>query len=367
MCKTTVVAVALLALMASLPATAAPGCAAQRSRFSVHLADATSRAEVMMPPRGRKAVALVELFPGSDVADLDGAVTDRDGRILSRPLLQVAERLACAGYISLRYDKRYVTGPTHVDRPKFDKLNGSDLVDDGVAALTEAKAAFPVLRRMPLAVFGWSEGTTVAMAVATRLPDVRAIVLMAPVVEGAAVTAQRQWPRIGRPYLAQYASNGGLDAAAVARAGQGGGGVSAQIFVGMFRGFRPGETLNPLLDTNGDGRIELTEADAVIAGWYADNPESGLGMSTTARALPGVKQALPALKCPVLIVQGLNDSMIDAAPAQALTGDNRVTVRVFPGLGHSLGPATSVFADNLAPIAAAPLDAITGFLDAQFR
>ena len=40
---------------------------------------------------------------------------------------QVADRLACAGFVSLRCNKRYVTGPTTVDRTKFDALNGSVL------------------------------------------------------------------------------------------------------------------------------------------------------------------------------------------------------------------------------------------------
>lgn len=354
-----------LALAVVASAVSAAPCAADRRPLTLRLGDATSRGEVVLPTQSPRA--LVVLFAGSDVADLDGAVTDARGSILSRPLLQVADRLACAGYASLRYDKRHVSGPTTVDRARFAKLDGSDLADDGEAALRQALVAVPTLARLPVVVLGWSEGTTVAMAVATRQPSVRAIVLLAPVVESPARVAQAQWGRVGRPYLARFATDGSLDAAAVARAQGGGGGVLAQIFVGMFRGFRPGETLNPLLDRNHDGRIALTEADPIIAGWYADSPDSGLGIATTARALPGVAAALAMTTQPVLIVQGKNDSMIGPAAAEALASrEPRVTLRTFSGLGHSLGAATSIFADNLAPVAAPPLDAITTFLDAVF-
>ena len=94
--------------------------------------------------------------------------------------------------------------------------------------------------------------------------------------------------RIGRPYLMRYAAGGALDAGAIARAKSGSGGVLAQIFVRMFKGFRPEETVNPLLDTNNDGKISFAEADPIIASWYADTLDSGLGMSASGRALPGV-------------------------------------------------------------------------------
>ena len=281
-----------------------------------------------MPPAGHAPRGVMVLFAGSDVADLDGAIAGAGDAIVSRPMRQVADRLACAGFASIRYNKRYVTGATTVDRAKFDTLTGADLVADGRAALAFARRR-PALAALPVGLVGWSEGTTVAMAVAAVEP-VRAVVLMAPVVDAPARVAQRQYGRVGKPYLLRYATNDVLDADAIARADAGPGGVLAHIFVRMFRGFRPGERINPLLDTNKDGRIAFAEADPIIAGWYVDTPNGGLGMAATGRALKGVGDAFGADAPPILILQGLDDSMIDPAAARALAArpDARRRVRL---------------------------------------
>lgn len=353
-------------ILASLAAPAA-ACALRREAVTLRLADADSRAEIVTPPAGVPTRGFALLFAGSDVADLDGAVVGNGDVILSRPMRQVADRLACAGYASLRYDKRHVTGAATVDRERFDKLVGTDLAADGRTALAFARAR-PALARLPVALIGWSEGTTVAMAVAAAEPGVTALVLMAPVVASPASVAQLQYRRVGRPYLARYASAGALDAAAIARADAGGAGVLARIFVRMFRGFRPGETLNPLLDANKDGRIAFAEADPIIASWYADSLESGLGMSATGRALPGVAAAWSPATPPTLMLQGRNDAMVDPASARAFAAradaKGRVTLRLYPGLGHSLGPARSIAEDGLRPTADRPLLDMVAWLDA---
>ena len=353
----------------SYPAMAAK-CSPQREAVSVALPGFASLAELVMPPSGTSQRGVLVLFPGSDVADMDGAIEGADGAIVSRPMRQIADHLACGGFVSLRYNKRFVTGPTTVDRGKFDVLNGVDFAADGRTAL-----AFIMSRRdlvnLPVGLIGWSEGTTVAMAVASSEPLVRAMVLISPVVESSAHVAQAQYGRIGRPYLMRFATNGELDADAIARANAGPGGDLAQIFVRMFRGFRPGERVNPLLDTNGDGRISFSEADPIIKSWYADGPNSGLGMSSTARALKGVSDSFTPTTPLLLILQGTNDSMIAPAAAQAFAArpDARrgVQLVLYKGLGHSLGQARSVQEDALLPMADKPLDDMTIWLQRKLR
>jgi len=220
-----------------------------------------------------------------------------------------------------------------VDRDKFDRLTGSNLVEDGRTALAVIRV-HPSLSRLPVALIGWSEGTTVAMAVSAAEPSVRAIVLIAPAIDSSAAIAQQQYPRIGRPCLKRYATNGALDADAIARAESGPGGVLAQIFVRMFKGFRPDETVNPLLDANSDGQIDFNEADPVIASWYADKPGSGLGMAGSDRALKGVSAAFGPHTPPILMMQGMNDSMIDPAMTLAFARragiGGRVTLKTYP-------------------------------------
>lgn len=359
-----------IALFLVLTPHQASACLPQRAAVTVPLPGFASPGQIVTPPAGVALRGLLILFPGSDVADMDGALVNATGVIVSRPMLQLADRLACAGFASLRFNKRFVTGATTVDRARFDALNGVDFAADGRTALTFARRR-PGFAHLPLGVVGWSEGTTVAMAVASGEAAVRAIVLLAPVVEPSARVAQAQYGRIGKPYLIRYATNDALDADAIARADAGPGGELAHIFVRMFRGFRPGEKINPLLDTNKDGRISFTEADPILASWYADDADSGLGMSTTARALKGVAQAYLPTTPPLLILQGLNDSMIDprAAVEFAARPDARQRVKLltYPGLGHSLGPARSAQEDSLPPIAAKPLDDMTTWLRTALR
>lgn len=363
-----------IALAAAVTLTATPestnACVPQREAVTLALPGFASPGEVVSPPARVALRGLLVLFPGSDVADLDGAVVGAGGRIVSRPLQQVAERMACKGFVSLRYNKRHVTGATTVDRDKFDTLTGVDLAADGRAALAFARAR-PALKTLPVGLVGWSEGTTVAMAVAGAEPAVRAVVLMAPVVESPARVAQAQYRRIGKPYLERFATDGTLDAQAVARADRGSGGVLAHIFVRMFRGFSPGERINPLLDTNKDGRISFSEADPIIASWYADTPGGGLGMSATGRALPGVAEAFAVTTPPLLILLGLNDSMIDATAAQGFAArpdtKGRVQMTAYAGLGHSLGPTPNAEQDDLMPVAREPLDHMAGWLTKELR
>ena len=359
----------LISLGLSSPSFA-EGCSPQRQKITLPLPGFASPAEIVTPPLGAQPRGLLVLFPGSDVADMDGAVEGANDAIVSRPMRQVADRLACAGFASLRYNKRFVTGPLTVDRSKFDALNGADLASDGRLALVFARTR-PALATLPVGLVGWSEGTTVAMAIAAQEPSVRALVLMAPVVEPSARVAQAQYGRIGRPYLKLYASNEALDGDAIARADAGPGGVLAHIFVRMFRGFRPGERVNPLLDTNKDGRISFAEADPIIASWYADGPDSGLGMSATGRALKGVAEAFSPSTAPLLILQGLNDSMIDPALAKAFAArpdtQKKVQIITYAGLGHSLGQAPSAQEDALLPVADKPLDDMAAWLRRSLR
>lgn len=351
------------------PVATSTRCSPRREVITVTLGDFLSRGEIARPPKGTPTHALAILFGGSDVADLDSAIVDGEGHVIARPMGQVAARLACAGIASLRYNKRFVTSTTSVDRVRFDRLNGTDLAADGQSALARARIA-PDLAGLPTALIGWSEGSTVAMEVAHREPSIRAVVLLAPVVASPAVTAQVQYARIGRPYLRRYAIKGGLDSNAVSRAKAGPGGVLAQIFVHMFEGFRPGERLNPLLDTNHDGRITFDEADPIIASWYADTPNGGLGIDATGRALPGLEDSWRANSPPVFILQGRNDAMIDPGRVTkfvvAHSNNPKIALRLYSSLGHGLGFARSPIEDGLRPIANRPLLDMAQWLLAKF-
>ena len=126
----------------------------------------------------------------------------------------------------------------------------------------------------------------------------------------------------------------------------------------MFKGFARNETINPLLDTNKDGRINIDkEAAPIIATWFADNANGGLGIYASTVALPGIRSQLAFIKSPVLILQGESDGAINDADALRLRDERlpNINVKIYPGLGHTLGPSTSPIEDRFLPISTVPL------------
>lgn len=351
----------LLAALAALTAPPSPSpipsaCQPRIEPLRVTLGGVSNRAEIMRPPAGRIRGIMV-LIHGSDVADLDNSIVGPDDTIVSTPLRDVAVAMACNGIATIRYDKRFVSGPAKVDRVAFAKVTLQDLRADAGIVLDTARRETD-LATVPELVFGWSEGTTVAAALAADRPAIRAIVLQAPVITSFAQTLQRNYARVGAPYMMRYATNGRVDAAAIARAAAGPAGVISRIYVNMFRGFAPDDKLNPLLDANHDGAIDIAaEATPVITGWFADGPGSGLNIYATGVALPGVRKQLPRIKAPVLIVQGEADGAMSTQDARVLRDAHvrGVTVRLYPGLGHTLGPSPDPMEDRFAPPAAGPL------------
>lgn len=361
----------MLAVMiaAALAATAqAAPCMPQVEQLTLTLGNAPSRAEIVRPQRGHPKAIMV-LIHGSDVADLDNSIVGPGGTIVSTPLKDVARAMACAGIATIRYDKRFVSGPEKVDREAFDKANLNDFLADAVVALDAAKQR-PDLRAVPELAFGWSEGTTVAAALAVKRRSIKGAIFQAPVVVSFVKSLQGDYPRVGAPYMLRYAADGSVDAAAIARAAAGPGGVITQIYVKMFKGFAPNETLNPLLDGNHDGRIDIaSEATPVIKGWFADGPGGGLSIYASGAALPGIRSQLASINGPVLVLQGEADGAIDADDARALKAAALpgVTVRLYPGLGHTLGRSASPIEDHFAPIAPAPLRDMVNWAVAAVR
>lgn len=76
---------------------------------------------------------------------------------------------------------------------------------------------------------------------------------------------------------------------------------------------------------------------------------------------------------PVLILQGENDGNVNARYAIQLdtalraAGNTQVTLKLYPGLGHSLGPAADITRDVFAPMAAPPMNDMAAWMKAQLR
>jgi fermentation-respiration switch protein FrsA (DUF1100 family) len=76
---------------------------------------------------------------------------------------------------------------------------------------------------------------------------------------------------------------------------------------------------------------------------------------------------------PVLILQGANDANVPAQGARALdealakSGNPRYLLKIYEGLGHSLGTASSPLDDNFRPIQTAPLQDLAAWLTERSR
>jgi len=127
--------------------------------------------------------------------------------------------------------------------------------------------------------------------------------------------------------------------------------------------------INPFLDTNHDGAIDLAtefvpRLDAILAMYMS--PRGPYATYSPARALPALIAQAPRLRRPVLILQGANDANVPARGARqlaaALAANPDHTLLLYPGLGHTLGRAASPINDNFRPIAPAPLAGLISWL-----
>lgn len=145
-----------------------------------------------MPNTEPKAIAV--FFQGSGNVGMDGDVsgpiTGAPESGPSAPLSrQIAEALAKAGIVSLRYDKRGYADPAQLDRQIT-----SVLLSDALAAIALAKARFPGKK---LILVGFSEGALIA-AMAARKIAVDVLVLLSPTtrsIDEAFEYQFRAWPR----------------------------------------------------------------------------------------------------------------------------------------------------------------------------
>jgi pimeloyl-ACP methyl ester carboxylesterase len=153
---------AALLAMSLLPGVFQVVAAAEgESRETVFQSEEYRLKGTLTGPVGRSVVGGVLIIPGSGPVDRDGV--SRMAPLLPPVYRQWAEQLSEAGFVVLRYDKRFLTYPD-IDIPSFDQE----------AQITDALAALASLRSLsepapqPIFIIGHSEGGTLAPLVAER-------------------------------------------------------------------------------------------------------------------------------------------------------------------------------------------------------
>jgi uncharacterized protein len=198
----------LLAVTAGGALAAGPDSARHpvgREPLTIDLGDFQAKAELDYPVDLPRAPVVV-LVPGSGPEDMNADICGFGSTPLSHNFLDIADYLVPRGIAVMRYDKHYVTGPCRFD-PRFSKLDLPQMVRDAGTVLRRAESDTHVDARRAV-LYGWSEGSTVAAALAPARPELRAIAFQGPVTASWKDVFTYQVERVALPYLRRFAPDG---------------------------------------------------------------------------------------------------------------------------------------------------------------
>ncbi|MBZ9750168.1 alpha/beta hydrolase [Deinococcus sp. HMF7604] len=335
-----------------------------------------SGAELLQPDDG-KAAPLVLLIQGTGPEDRNGSFLTPGGMVQGS-MGDLAQALARQGFAVMRYDKRHAAQALNpatfqAAQEGYARLRMTDLLGDARTALQVALKQ-PGINGGQVFVYGWSEGSVVAAALAQEI-GAQGLIVQGPVVDSFAATFANQFSTVGLAYLTPYAREGLIDLGGVLKALMGPGSALAKTQAALLldRTSTPAQPkLATLLDSNQDGQLDLKrEVEPQLLGFYeafmAASP-----MYAPETTLPTLGTLAPKLRMPLLIVQGEHDGNVSAHFARQLNealrvAQGRPTLKLYPGLGHSLGPASGITQDNFAPMALEPMNDIATWLKAQLR
>lgn len=368
---------ALLTLTLALSAVAAAGGAGmpaprggiERVNTTLNFGDFVSKAQWTYPAGASGKLPAVLLIHGSSPADMDFTFTTQDGKVLSHIFGDISQGLSNQGVAVLRYNKHYVSGPGKADYQSFyAKADLNTFLKDAQTALNAMKAN-PRIDPRRIYVYGWSEGSTVAAALVKANPDVAGLILQGPVTLPWAELFDKQLTDVQVPYLKQVVP-GGLTDKNLRQAMSGPGGLVARdgvMFALKPEGIASGKfELN--LDAYDQNKNNVVELDSeFLPGarfalkYLMDSPQGFLNMYSPARALPATTAQAPFIKVPVLILQGENDASTPPKYLNLLTDAMKkngvpTTIKLYPGLGHSLGKTPSIVQDSFQPIELQPIN-----------
>ncbi|MBL8747777.1 MAG: alpha/beta hydrolase [Planctomycetes bacterium] len=377
--------VRLLTILSFAVACAAPPPAAAevpispvvRAPFAVDLGGWTSAAEVVHPDpagaHGRGPWPVVLLVHGNGPHDMDVTLSGPDGP--TKMFASIADALAARGFAVVRYHKRFVKGPGRFDA-RFWREQSTPVFAVDAGRVLDSLAALPVCDRSRMFVWGWSEGTAIAAELATKRQDVRGLVLQGPVGLPWREMVRGWILDVGLPY-ASLPDGSGVTSESLAAALNGHGGMVAKLGASFFAdpasARTPKPAVSPLLDANGDGRLDPdTEVRANVERMldFAFSKQGNVWIYAEGRTLPTCTEQAAHIAVPVLILQGTNDASTPLRAGrvleEALKREGKdATLWELPGLGHMLCPAASTIDDSARAPDAKVLVRAAGWLAAR--
>ncbi len=323
-----------------------------RQSLTIHFDDFDAAAELTYPSEGKGPFPTLVLIAGSGTEDMDASICSFGSpEPLSQNFRRLAEELPNHGIAVLRYNKHYVTGPCQADFMQYYANVDLPLLLEDAGLVLAAAQSNELVDSDEIYLYGWSEGSTIAAQLAISSGEsIAGLVLQAPVV---------------LPWYDTLLSLVQVNAGLVAL-----GGLSYLADPQVMA--QNQLAINPFFDGDENESIDIQGELLPNLRAYLDQlfAEGGpFAIYASDRALPTVAEQAPDLQLPLLILQGENDANVPAFGAQLLdillVGNPNRTLLVYEGLGHSLGEATSVVADNFAPMADDPVKDLADWLIKQ--
>lgn len=362
-------------LLGEQTALAQTSATVEHEQLSFAFGDFTAGGQLDYPADVAHAPVVV-LIPGSGPEDRNADIGTPGQPPSSHIFLDIADALTARGFAVMRYDKHYVSGYGEVDYQSFyTKLDVPQMLADAETVLLAAESDAHV-DPQHVFLYGWSEGSTVAAALAVKHPELAGVIFQGAVVEPWRELFEYQAIAVAQPYLRSFGSQ--LSPADLQRANTGDGGrVATQYLSFVAPGAANGDyTIDPSFDVDADGKLDVereflpaleTTFDAAF------QPDGVFAIYAPERALPPVLDHAPALsRVPTLLLQGGRDANVPPTDAVRFNaalhlhgGDH--ALRLYPGLGHSLGRTRSRLTDDFQPIDAQPLSDLARWLTQQLQ
>lgn len=345
----------------------------QRAPLTVPLSEEVeTNVEITFPDHGKGPHPTVMLIHGSGPQDMD-ATLPREGYEPTRLFAEIADTLTGRGFAVVRYNKRHVSGPGKFDLPAFITDQSTFTFRDDAARVLDAVKAHPRVHKEKLFVYGWSEGSTVAAALAADRPDLAGVIVQGPVGMPYRELFRGWLTDSMVPYLQRFAQNDTLDgytlgAALHSAASQPALMTSSMLAISFSRGSQV-VTVSPLIDLDKDGQLSIPDEVVPRIDDLVDLAFSPLGNFVAYNdgvTLEPVQVLLKDSSVPLLVLQGNQDAHTPPVNADriesALTKHPDITVARFAELGHTLGLASDPIDDVGRPIRTVALDVLTAWL-----
>jgi uncharacterized protein len=364
-----------------LPEVPTPGVA--REDFTVDFGNFRARAQLTYPEAATAPLPVVILVAGSGPADLDVSIAGQDGKVSHRLFHDISDALTFRGYATVRYNKRLVKSATdHPSEEEYEQRVTPKQLQSDLERVYATIRAHPRIDPSRIIVYGWSEGALFATGVALDHPEIAGVILHAPFAGTYKEGSRYQLLDLGVSFLRDEVDadrDGYLNEGEISAAWRRDVGVSLQPLHAVLTESSWGRTrIRRALDRDGDGLLNIADEVslpliAYFAGWDERLEEEGLAAYTTTAQPPPISLRLSGYTGPILLLHGEHDGSVPPTDTRLIAATlttahhQDVTTRLYPGLGHTLGPTAHQYRDLYTPISPEALREIADWLDQRYR